>query len=918
MILKQLHKGNLPPNHLSLLICAFCFFLSVFLTRAQTSLNITDYGAVGDGIKFSVNTVSNSTVVTVSGTNTFSSADVGKVIEVFGAGPWVSYSNWGAVVTQQDIVCLITNVSADGTSLSLSIPCGWTMNAVCVVGTNNAPAFQAAINQASSLVSSGQYTNVTINIPAGTYLMMSSNVLNPNYVMNSISDTHPALTISSGGITFLGDCASNTILLGCGAGMEHLVAPGTPLTWISQGYAPYVPMRDTLIIFQGPVQNNQLPLVFENLTMDGGVQQGAQPYNYWELLQANGMGWDTTHHAIADNAGPYNSPGYLEMNQYKEFTNCVFAHWRGEICICWTSCATNCLTAWDDCVFEDGNATADNMYYGQRINHCLFNNVGKVMEYYQDNGYTNSSIMEDCIVTNISEVAGPGNVHVDCAITGATTNRTMPSFTFLNNQFYDDVGMESFSLNAAENVSFVSNSFSGSGPAINLTGTGQQPTDGTQVWYMTNILVVGNHFSCPGPLSIGYSEIADLYCSNNTGFSISASIGYATNIILSGNSGYNMGNDYYNIMSGPIRPGDPSKIISGQYMLDQTNNQWVLSTPYTIDGGSPFATNLISYGNGRRHELQGSGATFYLDDRQPGLIPAGAQLQISAQTWTGANCTNVYLSAAKPAQPFTITNGAPPITFYWNGTGWTNNITAAIGYSAIQFTANSTNGYTPMAVQFTCPSKDNAGNAVIGWNWNFGDGTTSPGQSPLHTYITPTNTTFSPTLIVTNINGVAESATGPQIAVGPPPLMVTPAVNGNLTLAWPGNAAGYTLQYTTNLTPPVVWMTVSSTPTPVNGQYAATSPVSGSQVFFRLMQSFALGSNVTINQPVLSYAVANGNIILSWPDSYTGFKLESTIGVTPVTWTTVQSAPVDVNGQFVVTNAISISPVEVFFRLANK
>src|ERR1700722_13554964 len=601
MILKQLHRGNLPPNHLSLLICAFCFFLSVFLTRAQTSLNITDYGAVGDGVKFSVNTVSNSTVVTVAGANTFSSADVGKVIEVFGAGPWVSYSNWGAVVTQQDIVCLITNVSADGTSLSLSIPCGWTMNAVCVVGSDNASQFQAAINDASSIVASGQFTNVTINIPAGTYLLASPQILNPNYIMSSISDTHPALTVSSGGITFLGDCASNTILLGCGAGMEHLV--NADLSWISSYYAPCVPMRDTLIIFQGPVQNNQLPLVFENLTMDGGVQQGAQPYNYWELLQANGMGWDTTHHAIADNAGPYNSPGYLEMNQYKEFTNCVFAHWRGEICICWTSCATNCLTAWDDCVFEDGNATADNMYYGQRINHCLFNNVGKVMEYYQDNGYTNSSIMEDCIVTNISEVAGPGNVHVDCAITGATTNRTMPSFTFLNNQFYDDVGMESFSLNAAENVSFVSNSFSGSGPAINLTGTGQQPTDGTQVWYMTNILVVGNHFSCPGPLSIGYSEVAGLYCSNNTGFSISASIGYATNIILSGNSGYNMGNDYYNIMSGPIRPGDSSKIISGQYMLDQTNNQWVLSTPYTIDGGSPFATNLISYGNGRRHEL---------------------------------------------------------------------------------------------------------------------------------------------------------------------------------------------------------------------------------------------------------------------------------------------------------------------------
>src|ERR1700722_20931529 len=132
------------------LLYLFCLLLTVFSTRAQTSLNVTDFGAVGDAVQFQVNTVSNSTVVSVAGTNTFSSTDVGKVIEVFRAGPWVSYSNWGMVVTQQDIICLITNVS-NGTNLSLSIPCGWTMTANCTVGRNNAPAFQAAINAASNL-----------------------------------------------------------------------------------------------------------------------------------------------------------------------------------------------------------------------------------------------------------------------------------------------------------------------------------------------------------------------------------------------------------------------------------------------------------------------------------------------------------------------------------------------------------------------------------------------------------------------------------------------------------------------------------------------------------------------------------------------------------------------------------------------
>ena len=234
-------------------------------TPGQTNLDVTDFGAMGDAQEFTVNTVSNSTVVTVNGTNTFSSADIGKVIEVFRAGPWVYYSNWGPVVTQQDIVCLITNVS-EGTNLSLSIPCGYTMSAYCVVGTNNVGAFQSAINAASSLVASGQYTNVTINVPAGKYLMLSPYVLDPSYVMYDISISHPAITISSGGITFQGDPSGDSVLMGCGAGMEHLVSQS--LTWISPGYAPYVPMRDTLVECVGPVANYQYPLVFQNLTFD--------------------------------------------------------------------------------------------------------------------------------------------------------------------------------------------------------------------------------------------------------------------------------------------------------------------------------------------------------------------------------------------------------------------------------------------------------------------------------------------------------------------------------------------------------------------------------------------------------------------------------------------------------------------------
>jgi PKD repeat protein/lysophospholipase L1-like esterase len=877
--------------------------------NVSLTLSVTNFGAIGDGETFSVNTVSNSTVVSVSGTNVFSASDIGKVIEVFGAGPWIDYSNWGPVVTQQDIICLITNVT-DGTNLSLSIPCGYTMNAYCVVGSNNGPAFQAAVNNATSLLDSGQATNVVISIPAGTYLMVSSNVLNPNYQMISISDTHPALIISSGGITLQGQSATNTILMGCGAGMNHLVQGS--LTWISPAYAPYVPMRDTLIECRGPVANNQFPLVFQNLTMDGGLTNGAQAYNYWTIIQANGEGWDTTHHAVAD------WDGYItyQMNQVKEFTNCIFQHWRGEICICWTADITNALTDWENCQFLDGNATADNMYYGQKINNCVFNGVGKVMEYYQNNGWTNSSIMENCLVTNISEVAGPANVHVDCALTGAVTNRTMPSFTFFNNQFYDNVGMELFSLNAAENIFFISNTFDAAGPAINLTGIGQQPSDGTEVWYMTNIWVVGNSFNCSSPLSIGYSVVEDLMCSNNTGFTLMASIGYATNNILSGNTGPPNNGIYYDLGTGPGSP--PQGVIqAGQYFVDETNNNWSMPGNDSIDGGDYFPTDsIISYGNGPVHLLRNAGGVFHLDDTHPGMNPGGATLQVFAVTWNGANITNFYTSSlGSGGVRLTITNNAPPVTFYWNGNNWvvTNSVQVVGNGPTVQFTSSTTNGYAPLTVQFNCPAVDSTSNAIANWNWNFGDGSTSTGQNPSHVYSTAG--TFSPSLIFTNSSGAVGVSTGAVITVSQMKLGLFSTASKELILAWPTNISGYALQYTTNLSPPVVWNTFSTAPFVVSGQNFVTNFMSGPQMFFRLaanLSELVLSST----QPELSLAFAGGKLVLAWPTNAVGFVLQSTTNlVPPMQWNPVSSTPAIINGQYTVTNSISDS--RMFFRLAN-
>ena len=76
-------------------------------------------------------------------------------------------------------------------------------------------------------------------------------------------------------------------------------------------------------------------------------------------------------------------------------------------------------------------------------------------------------------------------------------------------------------------------------------------------------------------------------------------------------------------------------------------------------------------------------------------------------------------------------------------------------------------------------------------------------------------------------------------------------LGANVVLTWPTAAAGYVLEVTTNLTPPVSWTTVSNVPSIVNSQYEVTNPVSGGGLFYRLAAAGPVTGSlqVTINPP---------------------------------------------------------------------
>jgi uncharacterized repeat protein (TIGR03803 family) len=74
-----------------------------------------------------------------------------------------------------------------------------------------------------------------------------------------------------------------------------------------------------------------------------------------------------------------------------------------------------------------------------------------------------------------------------------------------------------------------------------------------------------------------------------------------------------------------------------------------------------------------------------------------------------------------------------------------------------------------------------------------------------------------------------------SLPIAPPQLTIIPS-GANVILTWPTNAAGFTLQSTTNLGSSAVWTTNSPAPAVVNGQNTVTNPISGAQQFYRLSQ----------------------------------------------------------------------------------
>jgi PKD repeat protein len=107
------------------------------------------------------------------------------------------------------------------------------------------------------------------------------------------------------------------------------------------------------------------------------------------------------------------------------------------------------------------------------------------------------------------------------------------------------------------------------------------------------------------------------------------------------------------------------------------------------------------------------------------------------------------------------------------------------------FTATPTEGNAALAVQFTDQSTGN----VTAWAWDFGDGNTSTGQSPVHIYTSAGN--YSVTLNASNAYGFSTVTRTDYINVLAPPAA---AFTANVTVIPVGAAVQFTDDSTGNIT----------------------------------------------------------------------------------------------------------------------
>ncbi|ACL16795.1 PKD domain-containing protein [Methanosphaerula palustris] len=198
---------------------------------------------------------------------------------------------------------------------------------------------------------------------------------------------------------------------------------------------------------------------------------------------------------------------------------------------------------------------------------------------------------------------------------------------------------------------------------------------------------------------------------------------------------------------------------SGERIVDGNNIPRYVDLTAVKDGYLPYASSVdlrLYQVSGYNISLTPFTANFYAFGhvgQAPYSVRFMDQSTGSPTAWfwdfgDGSNSTE-----QNPTHVFTkngVYNVALTATYDWGSNTCTQYRCIIVNSVPVAaFTANATSGRTPFTVQFTDQSSD-----ANGYQWQFGDGTTSTEQNPIHTYTSPGTYTVMLTVSVPDYGSV--------------------------------------------------------------------------------------------------------------------------------------------------------------------
>jgi FOG: PKD repeat len=204
------------------------------------------------------------------------------------------------------------------------------------------------------------------------------------------------------------------------------------------------------------------------------------------------------------------------------------------------------------------------------------------------------------------------------------------------------------------------------------------------------------------------------------------------------------------VSDGGLRPvGDPLRYAVFVFdLVDGTAAPLAAFTASPVAGVAPLATTFI--------------------DRSSGVPTSWVWNFGDGSTSTEARPVHTYSFAGLYTVTLTVTNAQGTAT-----TTQPDLVNVAVNPPLLnaKFTSTATSGAAPLPVQFT----DASVGGVTGWTWDFGDGTTSTEQNPLHTYTA--NGKYTVKLTVTSPTGTNTRIRTDDVTVSVLPTTVAPVAD---------------------------------------------------------------------------------------------------------------------------------------------